>query len=147
MSSLFTGIHLKFIKKPIIETGFLSNLSRCRSVHRNVVIENVEDRARTGETSRSQETGLYECTNVTDRSSYHTYDLLEPEELNCRFIDSNSQNENKESLTRNGEQSTIQENYCYESTHVVSRLSDHTYDPIESAEYYNMPNVSVTSAK
>ncbi|XP_076073394.1 uncharacterized protein LOC143045001 [Mytilus galloprovincialis] len=49
---------------------------RRRSVHRNLVIENAEDRTITGATSRIQETGLYECTNVTDRSSDHTYDPL-----------------------------------------------------------------------
>ncbi|CAG2219304.1 unnamed protein product [Mytilus edulis] len=51
-------------------------LIRRRSVQRNLVIENAEDRTRTGKTSRIQETGLYECTNVTDRSSDHTYDPL-----------------------------------------------------------------------
>ncbi|XP_063448864.1 uncharacterized protein LOC134728253 [Mytilus trossulus] len=51
-------------------------LIRRRSVRSNVVRENAEDRTRTGETSGIQEIGLYECINVTDRSSDHTYDPL-----------------------------------------------------------------------
>ncbi|XP_052070136.1 uncharacterized protein LOC127708960 [Mytilus californianus] len=119
----------------------------CKSKDRKFQNEHKESLTSKSDVSRIRETGFDECPNVASGLSDHTYDPLESAELHCKPIDSNFQNENKESLAGNEEKSKISENCFYESTSVTSRLSDHTYDPIESAEYYNMTNVSVSSAK
>lgn len=78
---------------------------------------------------------------------YHTYNLLGGLPLNDMSIYINTQNKNNEHLTKNVENNKLQETGFYESTNVASIFSDHTYDPLESADYFNMTNVSVPSAK
>ncbi|CAC5410591.1 unnamed protein product [Mytilus coruscus] len=51
------------------------------------------------------------------------------------------------SLKSKGQQSRIKETGVYESSNISSRLSDHAYDSLESAKYYNMTNVPNSSTK
>ncbi|XP_071130338.1 uncharacterized protein [Mytilus edulis] len=120
---------------------------RRRPISKNCHKENTTSITQKEEKVIIQETGSYEFTNVALRLSDHYNDPLESTELSCGSVYINLQRKENDSLTRNGVTGRFQRTCFYERTHVLSRLSDHTYDQIESQEYYNMATVAVPPAK